>query len=153
VARAGLCGIVDCVQAAAADRPGERRLAVTPGHPGDHHLAETGEPVQGVTVDELTAQDPRPVALIKIDVQGAETMVLAGSRSVIEAHRPVIYVEVAGKALTRFGSSPAELIASIVALGYRPHRLTRGRGRPPLELEDLLACSADGYIDVLFLPG
>jgi FkbM family methyltransferase len=153
VARAGLSSIVDCVQAAAADRPGQLRLALTPGHPGDHHLADAGEPVEAVTLDELVAQDFRPVTLIKIDVQGAETMVLAGARSVIEAHHPAIYVEVDGTALARLGSSPRGLIETAMGLGYRPHRLTRRGVRGREQLDGLLARSSAGYIDVLLLPG
>ena len=129
--RAGLAGVVECVHAAAADRPGQLLLAVTPGHPGDHHLAAEGEPVEAVTVDELVAGDVRPVTLVKIDVQGAEMMVLAGARAVIERDRPAIYVEIDGTALGRFGSSPRELIDAVVELRLRaPSGHAPGRGRP-----------------------
>jgi FkbM family methyltransferase len=152
VARAGLSAVVTCVHAAAADQAGQVRLALTPGHPGDHHLAHEGEPVQAVTLDELAARDPRRVALIKIDVQGAETMVLAGARSVIATHRPAIYVEVDPVGLGRLGSSPRELIETVVELGYAGRTLTRrgiGARKNP---DELIARSAAGYIDVLFLP-
>ena len=69
VERAGLSDVVDCIQAAAADRSGVLRLALTPGHPGDHHLAKFGEPVQAVTARRadstrsaagVAGQDRRP---------------------------------------------------------------------------------------------
>lgn len=152
VGRAQLSSVVELVQAAAADRPGQLKLALNPSHPGDHHLASEGVPVQAVTLDSLIAQDSRTVALIKIDAQGAETMILAGAREVIHRDRPAIYVEVDPQALARLGSSPHELIGTIVGLGYCGHRLThRGIGvheRP----DTLVAESALGYIDVLFLP-
>ena len=37
--------------------------------------------VQAVTLDELTADASSRVTLVKIDVQGAETLVLAGARA------------------------------------------------------------------------
>lgn len=150
--RAGLSGTVDCVQAAAADRPGQLRLAVTFGHPGDHHLADAGEPVQAVTLDEIVADDPRPVTLVKIDVQGAETMVIAGARRVIEAQRPAVFVEVDQASLVNLRSSPRDLIETLVGLGYAGHMLTRRGIGAREEPEDLIARSSAGYIDVLFLP-
>jgi FkbM family methyltransferase len=152
IARAGLLDVVTCIEAAAADRPGQLRLARTPGHPGDHHLAEDGEPIAAVTLDELTATDRRPVTLVKIDVQGAETMVLAGARRLIAEHRPAVFVEVDEPSLARMGSSGRSLVEAIIALGYRPHTLTRRGIGSCLEPDTVLAQSARGYIDVLFLP-
>jgi FkbM family methyltransferase len=153
VERAGLSGVVECIQAAAADRAGLLRLAVTPGHPGDHHLAESGEPIEAVTLDELTERETRRVSLVKIDVQGAEALVIAGARRLLEEQRPAVFVEVHGPSLARLGSSPRELIESLVRLGFAGHRLTR-RGVGPSERADELlahlARSSSGYIDILF---
>jgi FkbM family methyltransferase len=152
VSRAGLSDIVICVQAAAADQAGQLRLALNPGHPADHHLADDGEPVAAVTLDELVGTGRPPVTLIKIDVQGAEAMVLAGARRVIEAHRPALFVEVHEPSLARLGSSRRELIEMIVQLGYSGHRLTRSGIGAREEPDELIARSAAGYIDVLFVP-
>lgn len=152
VARAEMSGVVTCIHAAAANRSGQVRLAVSPGHPGDHHLADTGEPVAAVVLDELAADDSRPVTLIKIDVQGAESMVLAGAHRLIRRHRPAIFVEVHEPSLTRLGSSRHELIATLVALGYSGHRLTRSGIGAREAPEALIERSSRGYIDVLFLP-
>jgi FkbM family methyltransferase len=152
VARTGLSDVVTCVQAAAADRAGERRLAVNPGHPGDHHLSSEGEPVVAITLDDLVANDPRRVTLIKIDVQGAESMVLAGAHNVIKTQRPALFIEVDGPSLARFGSSERELIDTLVRLGYRGYRLTRHGIGASEEPGELVRRSSAGYIDVLFLP-
>lgn len=154
VVRAGLSAVVDCIHAAAADQSGMLSLALTPGHPGDHHLAETGKPVLAVTLDDLTAQDPRRVALVKIDVQGAETRVITGARRLLEEQRPAVFIEVHEPSLARQGSSAPELIDALVRLGFTGHGLTRhGIGAPqdPDELLGQLARSSSGYIDVLFL--
>jgi FkbM family methyltransferase len=151
VQRAGIGDIVECVAAAAADQPGEVLLAVTPGHPADHHLSDSGVTVPAVTLDELLADDPRRVSLIKIDVQGAEAMVLAGAERVIEKHRPAIFVEIDAPSLERSGSSPERLVEALTRLGYRPHQLTsRGVG-PPRDRSELLMDVANGYIDALFV--
>ena len=152
VARAGVSQVVTCVHAAAADRPGEVKLALNPGHPGDHHLADKGEPVAAVTLDELAPDDPRRVALVKIDVQGAESMVLAGANRLIAHHRPAIFVEVHEPSLARFGSSRRDLIGTFVTLGYGGHMLTRSGIGPREDTKKLIDRSAEGYIDVLFLP-
>jgi FkbM family methyltransferase len=152
VSRAGLADVVTCMQAAAADRHRELRLALTPGHPGDHHLADDGEPVAGITLDDLAAANAHPVTFVKIDVQGAETLVLAGAHELIETHRPAILVELHEPSLRRLGSSRREVVNTLVALGYAGHMLTR-RGIGPREgPEKLIAGSSTGYVDVLFLP-
>ena len=105
-----------------------------------------------MTLDELAASDPRPVTLVKIDVQGAESTVLAGAHRLIERHHPAVFIEVDEGSLSRLGSSSGQLINTLVSLGYGGHRLTRA-GIGKREHEDkLISQSATGYIDVLFLP-
>jgi FkbM family methyltransferase len=153
VGRANLGSIVECVQAAAAGEPGELRLALNPTHPGDHRLAAAGEPVRAVTLDQLTDGSLRRVSLIKIDVQGAEMMVLLGARRLLAADRPALFVEVDDEALRGFDSSAEELIETVLGLGYSAHTLTRRGIGPSTSAEALLANSAGGsYSDVLFLP-
>jgi FkbM family methyltransferase len=153
VARAGLAGIVDCRRAAAADRAGTVQLVLNPIHPGDHHLGPEGEPVPAVTLDELTADDPRTVGLIKIDVQGAELLVLAGADRVLAEHRPAIFIEVDNPSLQRFGTSAGELLRTLADRGYTGHVLTKAGIGPAETSEALTARTASSYIDVLFLPG
>jgi FkbM family methyltransferase len=152
IARAGFSDVVTCVQAAAADRPGTFTLALNPGHPGDHHLGQEGEPVAAVTIDELAATEARPITLVKIDVQGAESLVVAGAAQVIDVHRPALFVEIDGGSLARLGSSQEELIDTLGDLGYEGHTLTRGGIGARLEPSELVARSTHDYIDVLFLP-
>jgi FkbM family methyltransferase len=151
VRRAGLERITDFVQAAAADRPGELRLELK-YHPGAHRIADAGEPIRAVTLDELTAEETRRIALIKIDVQGAEMMVLAGARRVIETRKPAIFIEIDDTTLQRFGSSAREVIGLLADLGYRGHTL-RWRGIGAAEApETLIANTEASYGDLLFLP-
>lgn len=151
VRRAGLQQTIDCVEAVAADRPGEMRLALQ-YQPGAHRIAAAGKPVSAVTLDDLTMNEPRRVALIKIDVQGAEMMVLTGARRVIEMHRPAIIIEVDDHALQRFEASAREMITLFADLGYRGHTLMRRGLRAWEAPEALIAHTANFSTDVLFLP-
>ncbi len=49
--------------------------------------------VPAVTLDQLLTEFARP-DLVKIDVEGAEAMVLEGGSRLLTDHRPVLYVEV-----------------------------------------------------------
>ncbi len=154
VARRGLEPVVDLVQAVAAEAPGELQLHVNPHHPGDHRIGEAGVPVKAVTIDALLAARGWPeIALIKIDVQGAEARVLAGAHDTIERFRPALFVEIDDDALSRVGSGAGELIESITARGYRIHRLAGGSISPPIDVREARAAARrGGYADLLFLP-
>jgi FkbM family methyltransferase len=72
--------------------------------------------------DEELAADPRPVAFIKIDVEGFEHDVLTGlSRTLVE-HKPLVTTEVVGEHLARAGKTPADLFALMDQLGYEAYR-------------------------------
>ncbi len=140
------------VHRAVADRsPGEVMLEVNPDHPGDHKIGNTGVAIPAVTVDDLRSAAGCPVALIKIDVQGAEMRVLEGATTVLACDRPALFVEVDAGALSRFRTSAGELLSFLAGFGYLPHRLTHMGPEPvaiPL-LEELIR--RDGYTDLLFL--
>ncbi len=141
-------------RAAAAERGGETFLTLNPYHPGDHRLGDSGIRVRAVTLDALLDQTPSPpVSLIKIDVQGAETRVIAGARHILAESRPALCVEVDDSALRQQGSSCSELARILQALGYRARRLRPGSLSDPLEPEEAIApMSRSGtYADFLFL--
>lgn len=78
-------------------------------------------PVQ--SLDGLCAElDLRP-DLIKIDVEGYELAVLAGAREILGRDRPALFLELHPQWLRELGSSAAEVVRLVEALGYRFHRL------------------------------
>lgn len=71
------------------------------------------------------------IAVMKMDVEGAEPRVLAGGaehlRNGVVRH---LVVEVNGPRLTEGGSSPAMLVEQLAELGFQPARLSGGRAVP-----------------------
>jgi FkbM family methyltransferase len=154
IAKAGLSGVVETIQAAVSDATGEAKLEVNPGHPGDHKLGDEGVAVATTTVDDLLAARGWPeVSLIKIDVQGAEALVLSGARQALERSRPALFLEVDDAALRRFGSSAGGLLESAVAQGYTIHsRVGEGFSAPLSVAEALSLEGTADYEDLLLLP-
>jgi len=156
IAAAGLQDRVDLHKAAAAAETGSVRLRLNEVHPGDHRISfdDEGIAVSAVTVDGLVAAvGVTTVSLVKIDVQGAEMLVLAGAQRTLATMRPALFVEVDDRALGSFGSSARALIAHLEEIGYRMHELVDNG--PPRSLSQQQLSASLGrrsYIDVLFLP-
>lgn len=147
---------VIALRSAAADVDGTLRLRVNLRHPGDHSLSESdGVPVQVRRLDLLWAEYARPnIALLKIDVQGAELQVLRGAIRMIEACHPVLLLEIDEAALAGFATHPAEVLEFVRGHGYSFHRLTRSGISPFAESEILSEVKGPPttYCDVLALP-
>jgi FkbM family methyltransferase len=85
---------------------------------------------KAVPVRTLDSYGFEDVGLIKIDVEGHESAVLAGAAATIRACRPVLVVEIEQR--HRADCSIEEVFARILALGYAGTFLEAGR-RQPLE--------------------
>lgn len=95
---------VSVVCAAASDAAGVARLRVAQRGRSSNSLEQTGERSQSggtryvlnvptVTLDSLLGAFPAP-GIVKIDVEGAEPLVLQGAERLLSECRPIIYVEV-----------------------------------------------------------
>ena len=128
---------VRVIQAAAADRSATA-LLYRPGAADAnrarasllHHAYLTGQAqeVPTVTIDELR---PGPVALIKIDVEGAEAGVVAGAADTIVKDLPAVIFEYAPDALGHEVTSPFGWLADqgyeMLLIRFRRNKVT-GRG-------------------------
>jgi len=151
----GLSHRVQTLKAVAAAEPGTAFLEINPLHPADHKLAlnDTGLSVDALTLDELVGKDnsPRP-SLIKIDVQGAEMLVLMGAANTLRNHGPVLFVELHEEGLNRFGSSVTAILNHLSNQGYSAYWLERSG--PPKRASDAeihARTAGNSYVDVLFL--
>jgi FkbM family methyltransferase len=82
----------EIIEAAVADEPGTTRLRTPPLQSRARITAQTGL-TRLVTLDEL---DLLPAAVIKIDVEGAESRVLRGMLRVMGEHQPTLIIEIHG---------------------------------------------------------
>jgi FkbM family methyltransferase len=84
------------VRAAVGDRGGSVSFAPTDNTSTAGIVTDAGSgsiSVQMITLDEFVIDHPPPTFL-KIDVEGAEGLVIAGAAEVIRRHRPAMLVEV-----------------------------------------------------------
>ena len=109
---------------ALCDKRGAARLYHA-GDPVSHSLGKDpawrgeGEDVATETLDHLIEQDEiQRVDVIKLDVEGAEELVLRGARKVLSLMRPVIIFEVHPAASARLGLSSFGASNLLKELGY-----------------------------------
>lgn len=122
---------------------------------GAYLLREGSTPLAGnlkkavpvVTLDEVELR--RPVRFIKMDVEGAEPLVLKGATRLLAADRPVILSELHPTQLDRAAGLTAErFLDEVHQIGYRAHALAGGNVGAPLDRAPL-----DALVSVVLLPG
>lgn len=153
--REGLSDRVHALQAVAAAKPGTTFLEINPLHPADHKLSRdnTGLPVTAVTLDELVRDHAGVTpALIKIDVQGAEMLVLEGAAETLRTAGPALFVELHEDGLNKFGTSVSAILDYLSACGYQAHWLSPSAPHHQASQSEIHEKVARiGYVDVLFL--
>lgn len=70
------------------------------------------------------------VDLIKLDVEGGEFLALEGARMILEAHRPLLLLEVNDKALQAQSSSATEVLSLLGSMGYEVYTFDNTSGKP-----------------------
>lgn len=117
---------------ALSDTTGTGSLYLSDLAPTDHKLINSrssrSTEIAMARLDDFFSQHTdlakMPVSLIKIDVQGAELLVLRGMHQTLKAYSyPPILVEYSPDDLTHAGVTPREFFGAFEALGYHPHTL------------------------------
>ena len=99
-----------------------------------------------VSIDALDLR--RPVRLVKMDVEGAEPLVVRGAARVLKEDRPTILSELHPTQLDRASGTTADaFLGEMRALGYRAHAIDRGSLGAPLD-----RAPADALVSVAFVP-
>ena len=122
---------VTVVRKALADKPGTAALHHNPlgDDPQAFSLISDGtdsgsEQVEVTTLDMLVRSLDLPrVDCIKIDVEGAESMVIAGGIETINAYHPTVIFEINCPTLDKAGGDPAAAWNALAALGYEFYRM------------------------------
>ena len=92
---------------------------------GEFKGAQLREQIEITSLDDEAALGAlRSISLLKIDVEGFEAQVIEGSRKLIEAHRPVLFVE------NNKQENGDALIAAIRRIGYECYWFCAERFRP-----------------------
>jgi FkbM family methyltransferase len=153
--RKGLINRVRAIKAVAAAVPGKTFLKINQLHPADHQLSRDGT---GVSVDAIKLDDLVPdksalrPCLIKIDVQGAEMLVLQGASDILTISGSALFVELHEEGLSKFGTSVSAILDHLSLYGYESYWLMReGRPRKATSAEINASVLQSGYVDVLFL--
>lgn len=81
---------------------------------GGLNLGKDGEPVAMITLDSIRHIFTQKIKYIKIDVEGAESLVIHGARRLIEDFRPFVFFEHNYKTLTKDMVKMYNLSANIV---------------------------------------
>jgi FkbM family methyltransferase len=130
LARNGVDGSVTVFAGVASDAPGEAELNLIEGMEEYSslgsivHAAVAGEAskrlaVPAETLDRLVERFGLEPGLIKIDVEGAEKLVLDGALETLRRFRPVILTELSPALLEPMGASAAAIVEQLERLGYR----------------------------------
>ncbi|WP_053076756.1 FkbM family methyltransferase [Caenimonas sp. SL110] len=103
---------VQLIEAAVADRVGTASFEDGQS-PSQGRLGTGGRSVPVVTLDGLLASGAIPVPqVIKMDIEGAESLALAGARGLLSAHRPKLLLSTHGY------QQQAQCLEFLHALGY-----------------------------------
>lgn len=132
------------VDKALADNHGTLKLNVDVANFGKHSIVTADSidrqiEIQAVTVDEFVEEhNLTRVDLMKLDVEGAEGMVLAGAMDTIKRFGPVIFMEYTPDWLARAGTDTKQLFADFESLGYRTDLIdSRAHRLMPVNYEGL----------------
>jgi len=123
-----------------SDKPGRLKLYSNDNHnegvntlfPDPTRGSKVLEEIELNTLDlEVERLALNKIDLIKIDVEGAELMVLNGGKSTIAKHRPILFLEFNEEAFLTAGYSSADILSLLEKFGYKFYKIgLRGRLTP-----------------------
>ncbi|HXF85704.1 MAG TPA: FkbM family methyltransferase [Anaerolineales bacterium] len=128
---------------AVSSKDGQAVLFISPGH-SNHSLNAGYTPDQGrvtvqtISIDSfLAAQSIQVVDFIKIDVEGAEPLVLEGMRQTIErASGLKMLIEYNPIAMQAGGFEPPALLSMLKSMGFQLYRILQGGNLGSLSVDN-----------------
>lgn len=111
------------VDKALSDRKGLVKLYISEENRGDNRIYDTKEGRDWVEVEMISLDDYLPkekkVDIIKMDVQGAEALILKGMEKIISySDKMIIFTEFWPDGIRKTGESPEEFLKKLVGFGF-----------------------------------
>jgi FkbM family methyltransferase len=128
VERNGAGDVVETLRIALSDRTGTGTIRHVGSLVTVHADLTGAQEVELVTLDDFVERNGiRRLDFMKIDIQGAEPLLLEGGRKTFASLSPDLLIEVAPRELRSAGRDSRDLCVMLEDLGYRLYRLN-GRG-------------------------
>ncbi len=106
--------------------------------------------VPTVTLDAYFAHTDLRIDVVKMDAEGAEPLILAGMREVLERNPKLILImEFATEMIRQSAGDPRSFALEIERLGYQTHFITRTGALRRVNADELVAT---GFCDVVLRP-
>jgi FkbM family methyltransferase len=150
---------VQAERAALSDCDGEARLFLSDINMGDHRIGAVDETRTSVAVvtrslDSYWADASPQVDLLKMDVQGAEGLILKGmAKTILRSPKLKIVMEFWPYGLIRCGTNPRDLLDDLAGYGFTMRVIDQEHGtlRPVKNVAELLASEKEETSFDLFL--
>ena len=127
-----------------------KMLAENSGNSGQNRILNEYEPgskvveVEVMPLSSYLKTKPLPrIDVVKIDVEGFEYHVLKGAAEVFKQYKPVLYIELSEKNLSRQGSSANQVVSFLNELSYSVKDVVSGK---------TITNMTSGHIDVICVP-
>jgi len=135
---------IEVIESAVSDTEGEVSLEVPEQDSAYAYLsavgAKGGKTVSCITIDNFVREkELRKVSVLKVDVEGAEHMVLLGARGLLsdKKMRPrVVMAELVGDFLGRFSSSIDAVVKYMADFGYKAFHIAAGGSLMPFTYKE-----------------
>lgn len=113
------------LQTALSDKHGTATLYLTENNKGTHSFANNRNGKKAVTVQTETLDDSLwninagKIDVLKIDIEGAECLALAGMKKTLAKNRDlIIFTEFYPKAIRRLGKDPLDMLKTLTDAGF-----------------------------------
>lgn len=107
--------------------------------------------VKTISIDDFCSQQQIFPDFIKIDVEGAEPLVLKGMQKLFESgHRPIILCELKPWTYDVFNTSPEDVLNLVLQYGYKTYVLNSTADLVKISTEGI--CKSQSDVNVIFLP-
>jgi len=116
---------VTTVQKAVSNKGGTTKLLLNPHDTGQHAIYNGYDDrnslvIETVTLDDFFKDKENRIDIIKMDVEGAEMLVLQGMSEILKRNNDLkIFTEFSPTMLRRAGSSPEEYLKQLMSSGFK----------------------------------